>query len=74
VVSVPDVSFTLVGSSHKNVYAVGIKLKVKRRQLFGVRLNCVLAFSITNSELRVLGNVLEVAIIVKQADTVLNGN
>lgn len=50
------------------------QLKVKRRLLFGVRLNGVLAFSIIDSELRVLGNIVEVAVIVKQLDIVLNGN
>jgi hypothetical protein len=37
-------------------------------------LNGVLAFSIIDSELRVLGNIVEVAVIVKQVDIVLNGN
>ena len=52
----------------------GVELKGKRRLLFGVRLNGVLAFSIKYSELRVLGNMVEVAIIVKQVDIVLHGN
>lgn len=42
--------------------------------MFGVRLNNALAFSITDSELRVLSNMVEVAVIVKQVDIVLNSN
>jgi hypothetical protein len=34
----------------------------------------MLAFSITDSKFRVLGNMVEVAVIVKQVDIVLNGN
>jgi hypothetical protein len=34
----------------------------------------MLVFLITDSELRVLGNMVEVAVIVKQVDIVLNGN
>jgi len=42
--------------------------------VFAVRWKRLLACSVTNFELRVLGNIVEAAVIVKQADILLNGN